>query len=114
MKRILSMLLVTLMVLSLAAAAVISTSAAMEGDWVTSRSGSDYEDEGSYCPAPGYHYDPAIGFVMDPPVYAKDTTPFVQAHTKNAVNLKGNNDDQGNSVNLKFTVLEYAYDGGEN
>ena len=114
MKRFLSVLLASLMVLALAAACVFSTSAALEGDWVTSRSGSDYEDEGSYCPAPGYHYDPAIGFVMDPPVYAKETTPFVQAHLKNALDLKADNDGQGNSVNLKFTVLEYAYDGGEN
>ena len=114
MKRFLSVLLASLMVLALAAACVFSTSAALEGDWVTSRSGSDYEDAGSYCPAPGYHYDPAIGFVMDPPTYAKETTPFVQAHLKNAIDLKANNDGQGNSVNLKFTVLDYAYDGGEN
>ena len=113
MKRFLSVLLASLMVLTMAVVLVVPTSAALEGDWVTSRSGSDYEDEGSYCPAPGYHYDPAIGFVMDPPVYAKDTTPFVQAHTKNARDLKANNDGQGNSVNLKFTVLEDAYDGGE-
>ena len=113
MKRFLSVLLASLMVLALAAACVFSTSAALEGDWVTSRSGSDYEDEGSYCPAPGYHYDPALGFVMDPPTYAKETTPFVQAHTKNPVNLKADNDGQGYAVNLKFTVLDYAYDGGE-
>lgn len=113
MKRFLSILLASLLVLSLAAAMVVSTSAALEGEWVTSRSGSDYEDEGSYCPAPGYHYDPAIGFVMDPPEYAADNTPFVQAHTRNPLDLKANNDGQGNSVNLKFTVLEYAYDGGE-
>lgn len=114
MKRILSMLLVTLMVLSLAAACVFSTSAALEGDWDTARSASDYEDEGSYCPAPGYHYDPELGFVIDPPVYAKENTPFVQMHTKAPVNLKGNNDGNGNSVSLELTVLDYAYDGGEN
>ena len=113
MKRILSVLLVTLMVLSLAAACVFSTSAALEGDWDTSRSANDYEDEGSYCPAPGYHYDAELGFVMDPPVYAADNTPFVQAHTKKPLNLKANNDGNGYSVNLKLTVLEYAYDGGE-
>lgn len=113
MKRFLSVLLVALMVLSLAAAMVVPTSAALEGDWVTSRSGSDYEDEGSYCPAPGYHYDAELGFVMDPPVYAKETTPFVQAHTKKPLDLKANNDGQGNSVSLKVRVLEYAYDGGE-
>ena len=113
MKRFLSILLASLLVMSLAAAMVVSTSAALEGEWVTSRSGSDYEDEGSFCPAPGYHYDPAIGFVMDPPEYAADNTPFVQAHTRNPLNLKADNDGQGNSVNLKFTVLEYAYDGGE-
>ena len=113
MKRILSVLLVTLMVLSLAAACVFSTSAALEGDWDTSRSANDYEDEGSYCPAPGYHYDAELGFVMDPPVYAADNTPFVQAHTKKPLDLKANNDGNGYSVNLQVTVLEYAYDGGE-
>ncbi len=113
MKRFLSVLLASLMVLTMAVVLVVPTSAALEGDWVTSRSGADYEDEGSYCPAPGYHYDPAIGFVMDPPVYANDTTPFVQAHTRNPLDLKANNDGNGNSVSLKVRVLEYAYDGGE-
>ncbi len=113
MKRFLSVLLASLMVLTMAVVLVVPTSAALEGDWVTSRSGADYEDEASYCPAPGYHYDPEMGFVMDPPVYANDTTPFVQAHTRNPVNLKADNDGNGNSVSLKFTVLEYAYDGGE-
>ena len=113
MKRILSVLLVTLMVLSLAAACVFTTSAALEGDWDTARSASDYDDEGSYGPAPGYHYDAELGFVIDPPVYAKENTPFVQMHTKAPVNLKTNNDGNGNSVSLELTVLDYAYDGGE-
>ena len=113
MKRFLSVLLASLMVLSLAAAMVVSTSAALEGDWVSSRSGSDYEDEGSYCPAAGYHYDPELGFVLDPPVYANETTPFVQMHTKAPLDLKANNDGNGNSVSVKVRVLEYAYDGGE-
>ena len=114
MKRFLSILLASLMVLTLAVALVVPTSAALEGDWVTSRSADDYEDDGSYCPAPGYHYDPALGFVIDPPEYAPDNTPFIQAHLKNPVDIKANNDGNGYSVNLKFTVLEYAYDGGEN
>ncbi len=114
MKRFLSVLLASLLVLSLAAAMVVSTSAALEGDWVSSRSGADYEDESSYCPAAGYHYDPELGFVLDPPVYANDTTPFVQAHTRNPLDLKANNDGNGNSVSVKVRVLEYAYDGGEN
>ncbi len=113
MKRFLSVLLASLMVLSLAAAMVVSTSAALEGDWASSRSGSDYEDEGSYCPAAGYHYDPELGFVLDPPVYADQTTPFVQMHTRNPLDLKANNDGNGNSVSVKVRVLEYAYDGGE-
>ncbi|MBQ2807063.1 MAG: hypothetical protein IJF08_08435 [Clostridia bacterium] len=113
MKRFLSVLLASLMVLSLAAAMVVSTSAALEGDWVTSRSADDYEDEGSYCPAAGYHYDPELGFVVDPPEYAPNNTPFVQVHLKNPVDLKANNDGNGYSVNLKMTILEYAYDGGE-
>ncbi|MBQ7379190.1 MAG: hypothetical protein IJW70_05865 [Clostridia bacterium] len=113
MKRFLSVLLASLMVLSLVVVMVVPTSAAMEGDWVTSRSANDYEDEASFCPAPGYHYDAELGFVMDPPEYAADNTPFVQAHTKEALNLKADNDGKGNSVSLKLTVLEYAYDGGE-
>ena len=113
MKRFLSMLLAALLVLSLAVAMVVPTSADLEGDWDTARSASDYDDEGSYCPAPGYHYDPELGFVIDPPVYAKENTPFVQLHTKKPVNLKANNDGNGNSVSLELTVLDYAYDGGE-
>ena len=113
MKRFLSVLLASLMVLSLAAAMVVSTSAALDGDWLSSRSGSDYEDEGSYNPAAGYHYDPELGFVLDPPVYADQTTPFVQMHTRNPLDLKANNDGNGNSVSVKVRVLEYAYDGGE-
>lgn len=115
MKRFLSILLASLMVLALASAMVVSTSAAgLEGDWVTSRSADDYDDEGSFCPAPGYHYDSELGFVVDPPEYAPDNTPFIQIHTRNPLDLKADLDGQGNSVNLKFTVLEYAYDGGEN
>ena len=113
MKRFLSVLLASMMILTLSVVLVVPTSAALEGDWDSSRSGSDYEDAGSYCPAAGYHYDPELGFVLDPPVYAKDTTPFVQAHTKKPLDLKANNDGQGNSVSLKVRVLEYAYDGGE-
>ncbi len=113
MKRFLSILLASLLVMSLAAAMVVSSSAALEGDWDTARSASDYDDEGSYCPAPGYHYDAELGFVIDPPVYAKENTPFVQLHTKKPVNLKADNDGNGNSVSLELTVLDYAYDGGE-
>ena len=47
MKRFLSVLLASLMVLTMAVVLVVPTSAALEGDWVTSRSGSDYEDEGT-------------------------------------------------------------------
>ena len=113
MKRFLSMLLAAMMVLTMAVVLVAPTSAAIEGDWTTSRSGADYEDEGSFCPAPGYHYDAELGFVIDPPVYAPDNTPFIQAHLKNPIDLKANNDGNGNSVSMKFTVLEYAYDGEE-
>ena len=113
MKRILSMLLASLMVLTMAVVLVVPTSAALEGDWDTARSGSDYdEDADSHCPEPGYHYDSKLGFVVDSPEYLK--TPFMQAHTKNPVNLKVDNDGKGNSVSLKFTVLDYAYANGEN
>ena len=113
MKRILSVLLASLMVLTFAVVLVVPTSAAMEGDWDTSRSGSDYdEDADSHCPEPGYHYDNKLGFVVDSPEYLK--TPFMQVHTKNPVNLKTPNGDGEYSVSLKFTVLEYAYANEEN
>ncbi len=110
MKRILSLLLASLMVLTMAVVIAIPASAALEGDWVTSRSGNDYdEDADSHCPEPGYHYDAELGFVVDSPEYVK--TPFMQAHTRNAVNLKTPNGDGEYSVSLKFTVLDYAYNG---
>ncbi len=113
MKKLSAIVLSCVIVMIAMTALMISPAALVEGDWVTSRSANDYEDESSYCPAPGYHYDAELGFVMDPPEYARDNTPFVQAHTKKPLDLKADNDGKGNSVSLKFTVLEYAYDGGE-
>ena len=112
MKRILSVLLASLLVLTMAVVLVVPASAEFEGDWTTSRSGNDYDEEAdSHAPEPGYHYDPAVGFVVDSPDYIK--TPFMQAHTKNPVNLKTPNGDGDYSVSLKFTVLDYAYNGEE-
>ena len=113
MKRFLSMLLASLLVLTMAVVLVVPTSAALEGDWITSRSANDYEEDGEHSPTPGYHYDPELGFVIDSPTYAKDQTPFVQAHLKNPIDFKADNDGNGNSVSMKFTVLDYAYDGVE-
>ena len=113
MKRILSVLLASLVILSLSVVAFVVPASALDGDWDASRSGNDYdEDADQHAPEPGYHYDPELGFVLDSPDFQKN--PFVQAHTKNPVNLKTNNDGQGNSVSLKFTVLDYAYANGEN
>ena len=113
MKRILAVLLATMLALSAACMLSFSASAALEGDWTTSRSANDYENDGDYCPAPGYHYDTTLGFVIDPPEYAEDRSPFVQMHTKEPVDFKANNDGEGNSISLKFTVLDYAYDGDD-
>ena len=114
MKRILSVLLASLLVLTMAVVLVVPMSAApLEGDWDTSRSANDYEEDAdSHCPEPGYHYDQELGFVVDSPEYLK--TPFMQAHTKKPVNLKTANGDGEYSVSLKFTVLDYAYANGEN
>lgn len=113
MKKIISIILILVFVLSAMASLTLFPSAAIQGDWVTSRRASDYEDPGSYDPASGYYYDPAIGFVTVPPELAENRTPYVQAHTKDAINLKTDNDGYGNSVSLKLTVLEFPYDGGE-
>ena len=111
MKRFYAIVLAVVIALSAFCILSFSASAAIEGDWVTSRSPNDYEDEEDYCPAAGYHYDPTLGFVIDTPEYARDRTPYVQAHTREAVDLKANNDGNGYSVNLEFTVLDYASAG---
>ena len=113
MKKIISIVLTLVFVLSAMASLTLFPSAFVEGDWDTSRRGDDYdEDADSHCPEPGYHYDSEFGFVVDSPDYIK--TPYMQAHTKNPVNLKVDNDGKGNSVSLKFRVLDYAYANGEN
>ena len=113
MKKIISIVLTLVFVLSAMASLTLFPSAMVEGEWVTSRRANDYEDEGSYDPASGYYYDPALGFVTVSPDLAENRTPYTQAHTRNAIDLKVDHDGKGNSVSLELTVLDFAYDGAD-
>ncbi len=113
MKRFLSMLVASLMILSLATVIAVPVSAAeFQGDWITTRDAEGYLEKNadSYIPAAGYQYT-SNGFETIAPDYT-DTKLRQDVNTRNKVNLKVDNDGEGNSVNLKFTVNGYPY-GGE-
>ena len=115
MRRFLSILLASLMVLTMAVVLVFPTSAEeFQGDWVTSRDAEGYLEKNadSYKPAAGYHYT-SEGFQTICPDYT-DVDLRQDVHTRNKVYLKGDNDGQGNSVNLKFTVNGFPYGGDLN
>ncbi len=114
MKKLITMLLAMTLVLSVMTmlATSVSASEIVEGDWVTSRAGDGYE-EGitDYTPASGYQYTPE-GFQTITADFT-NSNPYVQAHTRNAYNLKDPDaDGQGHALSVKFTVTEFAY-GGE-
>ena len=112
MKKLMSVLLALVMVLSVSAMLATTASAeVLEGDWVTSRAGDAY-DEGvsDYTPAAGYHYT-TEGFETISPDFT-NCNPYVQAHTKKAYNLKDTNaDGNGHALSVTFTVKEFAYYG---
>ena len=111
MKKIIAISLCCIFTLAALSAFITSPAAMVEGDWTTSRAGNDYRDDDvGYYPASGYQYT-SDGFVTISPDVVYSTS-YVQAHTKNPVNLKVDNDGCGNSVSLQFTVLDFAY-GGE-
>ncbi len=114
MKKLITLMLALALVLSAMTmmATTVSAESIVEGDWVTSRSGDSYEEDVTdYTPASGYQYT-TEGFQTIAPDFT-NCNPYVQAHTKNAYNLKDPNaDGNGHALSVKFTVTEFAY-GGE-
>lgn len=113
MKKLLTVLLAACMVLASMTMLAVSTGAAgLEGDWVTNRAADAYEEGISdYTPAAGYKYTPD-GFQTITADFT-NCNPYVQARTRKAYNLKDNNATKdGYSVSVKFSITEYAYDGG--
>ena len=114
MKKLIAVL-ITLILLTSSVTVLTLTASADEGiigDWVTSRAGDAYK-EGitDYTPASGYKYT-VDGFQTLVPDFS-NCNPYVQAHTRNAYNLKDNNaDGNGNALSVKFTVTDFEY-GGE-
>ena len=113
MKKLMTMLLATVMVLSTMSMLAITTSAEVEGDWVTSRAADAYQEgKTDYTPAAGYKYEVG-GFQTVSPDFT-NCAPYVQAHTRKAYDLKAPNaDGNGNAISVNFTVTEYAYNGGD-
>ena len=113
MKKLLTiMLAMCLLLATMTVLAIPANAAEVEGDWVTSRAG-DACEEGvtDYTPAAGYKYT-TEGFQTIAPDFT-NCNPYVQAHTKEAYNLKDPNaDGNGNALSVKFTVQDFAY-GGE-
>ncbi len=114
MKKTILALIVIMMLLSVfAMLAIPVTAAEIDGDWITSRRANDYDDEQNYShPAAGYKYT-TDGFVTVSPDYTNCTV-YQQVHTRNKIDLQGNNDGNGNAISLTFTILEYPYAGETN
>ena len=111
MKKTISIMMMVAMLLCTASVLLQPAGAVVEGDWVTTRRANDYDDEQNYStPAAGYEYTPD-GFQTISPDYTNSTV-YQQVHTRQAIDLKGNNDGQGHAIALTFTVLDYPY-GGE-
>ncbi len=108
MKKLTAMIFSIVIIMTAVCITAFPAMAASEGDWTTSR--SPHDDDTYYIPAAGYHYTEE-GFVTISPDYPEYDGSYQHIHTKNAVDLKANNDQNGNSISLKFTILEYAYSG---
>lgn len=108
MKKLTAMIFSIVIIMTAVYITAFPAMAASEGDWMTSR--SPHDDDTYYIPAAGYHYTEE-GFVTISPDYPEFDGSYQHIHTKNAVDLKANNDQNGHSISLKFTVLEYAYSG---
>lgn len=91
----------------------VPVGALTEGDWIPKRNAKDYEETAdSYKPASGYYYD-SEGFHTVKPDTA-GITPFTNVVTRDAYDLKHNNDTKGNHIlSMKFRIDDFSY-GGEN
>ncbi len=115
-KRIVSLLVAVIMVLSMIPAMSFAVSAAdIEGDWDTFRSGTNYKEPEldpetgemkvpTYTPAPGYEYT-SEGFVCIPASY-ENTTPFMTVQSKEKHAIK-------DGVYMEFRIDDYAYGGAD-
>ena len=106
MKRIISLAVAALMILSLIPVMAVSTSAAVDGSWTTLRRPADYfvdvEAGETYKPAPGYEYT-SEGFTIVPADYTNQTVYF-NIQTKDPQAVK-------EGIYLQFRVDQYCYDG---
>ena len=109
-KRILTLALAAVMILSLIPVTAVSTSAAtVDGNWDTLRRPADYfvdEEAGeTYKPAPGYEYT-SEGFTIVPADYTNQTVYF-NVQTKDPQHVK-------EGIYLQFRVDDYCYAGPDN
>lgn len=103
-RKILALLLCTLMVLSMIPVMFVTTaSAAAEGDWYTCRKPSKNPNPETYTPAPGYHYT-SEGFETINADY-KDCSPYFNVMSKERWNMK-------DGFHMEFRVDDFSY-GGE-
>lgn len=113
MKRMFSILLAFVILLSTVSALSFTAGAVLEGDWTASRAADDYNDPDSFRPYSGYKYELDKGLVLVSADYTNNT-PYTHLHTKKPYNLKDNNaTDNGKSVSLEFTVTDFAYEGSD-
>ena len=100
MKKLIALVICAVMVLSMIPAVTLTASAAVEGDWDTSRSPKDVDNDEDYTPAPGYRYT-SEGFQTISPDYT-GITPWMAIRRKDADNLQ-------EGLHLEFRVDEFAY-----
>ena len=107
MRRFLSILLASLMILTLSVVLVVPTSAAeLEGDWIATRDAEGYLEKNadSYTPAAGYHYT-SEGFETICPDYT-DTALRQDVNTRNKVYLKSDKGVFRTSFDEKLLFIE--------
>lgn len=106
MRKLLALLVATVMVLSMVPAMVLTTSAVdVEGDWLTFRSANDYDEEqedGSYKPAPGYEYTDD-GFRTIGADYT-NTMPYFHVMSRESKSLK-------DGIYMEVRVDDFDYNG---
>ena len=103
-RRILSLLLCTVMVLSMIPVVAMVVSAEDEGMWTTYQSASAYEiTDGTRPPESGYGYTDE-GLTIVQPDWTGET-PFVTVSSKETINLKED------GLYLEFRVDEFSYGG---
>ena len=107
MKKLIALLIATMMIVSMIPVMAISTSAAVDGLWTTYQGAGSYASEDDepdtvYPPESGYEYT-SEGFSIVQPEW-KDVAPFATVSTKEAQPIK-------EGIYLKFRVDAYAYGG---